>query len=754
MTDTRYRLQLTLLDDDDAPLAGLRTRFTRLNSSSPLPYSLTETGLLFRDEYYLTQTDGSIDVWITDEDGGTVTVLFSDDTVAYQKDVTFSFSAMNVHIESGGSSLPTDLSFSRTGTTVTVVSSTGNDATLPAATTSLAGVLTATDKTKLDGVADGATANSSDATLLDRTNHTGTQTAATISNFSEAVDDRVAALVVAGTNVTVNYNDVANTLTISSLGGGGSTNLSVTRDATSVVVVSDTGTDGTLPVATGSLAGVLSAADKTKLDGVASGATANSADAILLARANHTGTQVLSTISDVSITAANLNALDDGADTTLHFHTADRARANHTGSQVASTISDFSEAVDDRVNSLLVAGTNVSLTYDDPSNTLTINATGGGSSAWGGITGTLSAQTDLQTVLDAKPTVFTPVTLTGATTLNRATHGNRQIIFNGADATLTIASDAGGGWVNDDAVEIHTLAGSSGVPTISTPDGKTITGSATKIIGATRKGVDVWTTGTTDPSAGSGTATLPNLFNGQGFLYAAARGATAPTATGAGGQSAVGTAAAGSGATVAGISMPNRHRITVSTGAVNTNAYCGSASGSEGIVAPNVAADYTARARGAFIPGDGTAACRTFFGLNSATPVATAEPTTFVNCAGFGADSTDTQLFFMSNDGSGSAVKIALNGGSGFPANTALADVYEWYVEIVGGTTRSINYYIKNLVTGVKVTGSTTTSANIPAAGTALRAMQYRNTAATTATVFFEYGSYAGGDWALFGTTS
>lgn len=38
-------------------------------------------------------------------------------------------------------------------------------------------------------------------------------------------------------------------------------------------------------------------AEKTKLAGIAAGATANSADAILLARANHTGTQAISTVS-------------------------------------------------------------------------------------------------------------------------------------------------------------------------------------------------------------------------------------------------------------------------------------------------------------------------------------------------------------------------------------------------------------------------------------------------------------------------
>lgn len=47
-------------------------------------------------------------------------------------------------------------------------------------------------------------------------------------------------------------------------------------------------------------------ADKSKLDGIAAGATANSADAVLLARANHTGTQALATISDAG-NAAGLN---------------------------------------------------------------------------------------------------------------------------------------------------------------------------------------------------------------------------------------------------------------------------------------------------------------------------------------------------------------------------------------------------------------------------------------------------------------
>ena len=144
--------------------------------------------------------------------------------------------------------------------------------------------LTAAQVRALINVADAATANSPDATLLARANHTGSQAATTISDFAAAADARVSA-----------------------------------------------------GVATHEAAGdphpqYLTAAE------------ANAAFSAL----GHAHT--LANVTDVSITAANLNALDDGADTTLHFHAADRARANHTGTQAAATISDFNAATDARVD--------------------------------------------------------------------------------------------------------------------------------------------------------------------------------------------------------------------------------------------------------------------------------------------------------------------------------------------------------------------------------------------------------------------
>lgn len=50
---------------------------------------------------------------------------------------------------------------------------------------------TATEKTKLAGVAAGATVNSSDATLLARANHTGTQAISTVSGLQTALDAKV-----------------------------------------------------------------------------------------------------------------------------------------------------------------------------------------------------------------------------------------------------------------------------------------------------------------------------------------------------------------------------------------------------------------------------------------------------------------------------------------------------------------------------------------------------------------------------------
>ena len=155
------------------------------------------------------------------------------------------------------------------------------------------GLMTVADKNKLNGIASGATANSTDATLLNRANHTGTQLAATISNFAATVITAIltgfstatATAVLASDTVLAAFGKLQGQIN-GHFGVGGATH----PDS----------------VAAGA-SGFMSGADKTKLNGVAMGATANSADATLLARANHTGTQLAATISDFAASVlANL----------------------------------------------------------------------------------------------------------------------------------------------------------------------------------------------------------------------------------------------------------------------------------------------------------------------------------------------------------------------------------------------------------------------------------------------------------------
>jgi hypothetical protein len=91
-------------------------------------------------------------------------------------------------------------------------------------------------------------------------------------------------------------------------------------------------------------------------------------------RSNHTGTQLSSTISDFATAVATAgdarysrtNHDHNGVyspllsgNTTTHYHADDRNRANHTGTQLSSTISDFFTAVDNAVRNTYTTVTNV-----------------------------------------------------------------------------------------------------------------------------------------------------------------------------------------------------------------------------------------------------------------------------------------------------------------------------------------------------------------------------------------------------------
>lgn len=99
-------------------------------------------------------------------------------------------------------------------------------------------------------------------------------------------------------------------------GGGGATNLAYTASPTNGIVTSDTGTDATIPSGSTTNASLMLPADKTKLDGVATGATANSTDAQLRDRTTHTGSQAISTVTGLQTALDGKQATGDYATNT------------------------------------------------------------------------------------------------------------------------------------------------------------------------------------------------------------------------------------------------------------------------------------------------------------------------------------------------------------------------------------------------------------------------------------------------------
>lgn len=88
----------------------------------------------------------------------------------------------------------------------------------------------------------------------------------------------------------------------------------------------------------------------------------------------HAQADVTGLVSALSGKAASSHTHAQSDITNLVSDLAGKASSSHT--HTASAITDFSEAVDDRVAALLVQGSNVTLTYNDAANTLTVAATG------------------------------------------------------------------------------------------------------------------------------------------------------------------------------------------------------------------------------------------------------------------------------------------------------------------------------------------------------------------------------------------
>ncbi len=263
----------------------------------------TQTALNGKSDTGHTHSYDNYGSWTARDHDGTSYTVTSGDILQFQEGtgIDVNFTADDVlTITNTAPHVGTNISVTENASTVSLYSSTGTDDSIAAATTSLAGVMTAADKTKLNGIATGAQVN------------------------------------------------VA-------------TNITVAEAATNVAINSSTGSNDTIAAATTSLAGVMSAADKTKLDGIATGANNYShpghpGDSISIDTGALTGATVISDL-DFNVTTDTLGHVTDAnaAIVTRNLTAANIGAAAASHSHTASNVSDFATAVSG--NSAVAANT-------------------------------------------------------------------------------------------------------------------------------------------------------------------------------------------------------------------------------------------------------------------------------------------------------------------------------------------------------------------------------------------------------------
>jgi hypothetical protein len=194
---------------------------------------------------------------------------------------------------------------------------------------------------------------------------------------AERVDDQVNTLLTAGANVTLTYDDAAGTLTIagveddlsnnttSDLAEG--TNLYFTTERVDDQVASLLTAGSNITLTYDDAAGTLTITGVE--DDLSNNTTSDLAE----------GTNLYYTTArfDTAFSGKSTTDLSEGTNlyyTTARFDTAFSGKST-TDLSEGTNLYFTNERVDDRVNNLLVAGTNITLTYDDTANTLTITGT-------------------------------------------------------------------------------------------------------------------------------------------------------------------------------------------------------------------------------------------------------------------------------------------------------------------------------------------------------------------------------------------
>lgn len=181
-------------------------------------------------------------------------------------------------------------------------------------------------------------------------------------------------------------------------------------------------------------------AEKSKLAGVAAGATANSTDATLLARANHTGTQTIATVAGLQPALDGKEAAVT-AGTTAQYWRGDKTWRDFATDVRAAVLTGFSTAV-----STAVAATDSVL---DALGKLQAQVSLRALIASPSFTGTATFQGVRETFITANTGTAYTVANTAGSILNLTLTGNCVFTYptpaSGGQFTLMLAQDATGG---------------------------------------------------------------------------------------------------------------------------------------------------------------------------------------------------------------------------------------------------------------------------------------------------------------------
>ena len=273
--------------------------------------------------------------------------------------------------------------------TVTVTSSTGTNAVIAKSTSTRAGVITAQQTQKLEGYPD-LDAGSNGQVVARKASQNGYELINLPTQRSlDDIQDIVGAMVVGGNNVAVNYDDDAGTIglsvTVPAAPEATPTDLSKTVSATGVTVVSSTGTNTMIGLASATLAGLFAPAEKTKLSTLDANRQLPDRGAVNQILGKSSATDYATTWVD-PFTAADARStiaafLQAGTGITFSHDTVNNTfTLNVTAPSIAwadltSRPNILSkEETRDLVAMFLDGGDGITITHDDPGNTLTIEA--------------------------------------------------------------------------------------------------------------------------------------------------------------------------------------------------------------------------------------------------------------------------------------------------------------------------------------------------------------------------------------------